>query len=290
MISAQLEVDAAPVALQALALVAGLDVAEAREDVDADGHLHLLGRGPEALVVVRSEGQLLRRHLPDQRSPQPRLLAAFQLRHRVVHVVGGDHRHPHQPVQVHLAVFDEPVVVGPAGRLMKRGVLIREQAQRVGGIQHLGADPVRRHLLEPGVGIGPSGMGLESLSNLQLGKARGAVPHGLRHAAHDGVRGLHHVGIRGEQHFVPEDSARRLPEGAAIKARIDAHGLTPFCQYVVFVASVVPLYVAGAGGFETRPYISLPRALRCRQGALIRCRGGFQTRPRPDNKKPLRFV
>ena len=131
----ELQVDAAAVRLDAGALVTEhrlLVIAVAGEDVQMHRHLEILGRRPELLVVVGPERQVRVRRLPDERALEPRLGAALQFLDRLVDVVHGDGRHPHQPVGRHRAIVHHPVVVGAKRHLLKLGVVHGEMRQQIG--------------------------------------------------------------------------------------------------------------------------------------------------------------
>ena len=60
---------------------------EAGQDVQMNRHVEILGSSPEALIMLRREGQLRMRNLPNHRTHHPLFLAALRLGDRVIDIV-----------------------------------------------------------------------------------------------------------------------------------------------------------------------------------------------------------
>ena len=140
-------IDAAVTALLCLESPA-FAVTVAAQDVEADGHLQILGCGPEGVIVVRSEWKLGRRHLPDNCARKSRFTAAVQLLHRPFNVVHREHRQPDETVGRRLAVFYEPVVVDAGAGCFKFGIVEAERLQAMRGVENFRADAVGGHFID----------------------------------------------------------------------------------------------------------------------------------------------
>ena len=123
-------------------------VVEAGQDVQVDGHAECLGGLPERLVVLRRERQVGVWHLPHETADHPSLLAPLELPHALLGVVGGDAGDAEAAVRRDRAVPHQPVVVELEACLLGPGVLHAEEPEALGGIEHLGAHAVLRHLVD----------------------------------------------------------------------------------------------------------------------------------------------
>src|SRR5712691_7032435 len=205
----KLQVDAAAVTLDAFSFLAV--VAVTGQDVHADGRFQVLGRRPEFVVVAGMKREIRMGRLPDQRAPEPRLAAAFQLLDRVVDVINRDGRNADEAVPGDAAVFDQPIVVKAKARFLQPGILESIETQEERRIEHLGGETVDFHLPDPRVRILSPLAPLESFAELVRRKERRGFAVFSRHALLPEINRLHHVRIRRNDDPVdpPTPSIRR---------------------------------------------------------------------------------
>src|ERR1700754_1443102 len=112
------------------------------------------------------------RCLPDDRSLKAGLRAALQLLYRTVDVINRDRSDTNQTIGSNLTIINQPIVVGSETGLLQLCVVHREVRQQIGGVKHLGAEPIGFHLLYPASWVRPARMSLEAFPHFELGKKR----------------------------------------------------------------------------------------------------------------------
>src|SRR5207247_6322535 len=122
----ELEVNAASVLLDPLPLLTEhgfLVVAMPGKDMQVDGHVQILGRRPELIVVFRAKRQVRMRRLPDDRALQAGFGAPLQLFYRLINVVNRDSSNTDQALGRHLTMLNQPIVIHPDAGLLPSSVI-----------------------------------------------------------------------------------------------------------------------------------------------------------------------
>ena len=145
--------------LQALeaALLAGLDVGMAGQDVADHRRAGFRAGGPQRLVVLGRERQAWVGHLPDHRALQAHGMAALHLLDAGLDVVDGHERRAVQPLGIGRAEVVHPVVVELEGFLLRLDVVDAEQRHPVIREQDLGGDAVGVLIAQAQMRIGRTG-------------------------------------------------------------------------------------------------------------------------------------
>ena len=173
-------------------------VAVAAEDVQGDGHVQVLGARPQGVVVARREGKLRGGDLPHHHSGHPGLAAALHLFDGRLDPVRREQAEADEPVRGRRTVVRQPVVVDPGARLFQVAVAEDERLQAVRRIQHLRADPVAGHLVDPFRLVHPAGSVVPPCSS-QVGSAVAERPGKVLLPQ---ARRLDHVRVRRDKRLI----------------------------------------------------------------------------------------
>ena len=194
----ELEVNAASVVLDPRPLLTEhgfLVVAMPGKDMQVDGHVQILGRRPELIVMLRVKRQVRMRRLPDDQALQAGFGAALELFYRLINVVNRDSGNTDQALGRHLAILDQPIVVCPEAGLLQFSIIHGEVRQQIGGVEHFCAETIGFHLFDSARWIRAAGMGLKTFSDFEHRKNRSLVSQCRRNPLLQSVGWLHHVRV-----------------------------------------------------------------------------------------------
>ena len=122
--------------------------------------------------MFRVKRQIRVRRLPDDRALYAGLGAALEFLYRFIDIVDGDRGDPDQALRRHVAILDQPIVVGAETDGLELTVVHSEVGQQIRREEHFGAETVGFHLFDSVRWIRSPGMSLETAADFQLRKAR----------------------------------------------------------------------------------------------------------------------
>ena len=110
--------------------------------MERQGHIQVLGGGPERIVVGVAIGLFIRWRGPDHRPPQALVGTPFEFGHTSVNIFERHQPDADQPVGIIAAILGHKVVIGPEAGTPQSGVVQAVQHHAERGVQHLGRHPV----------------------------------------------------------------------------------------------------------------------------------------------------
>src|SRR5712691_2360494 len=117
-------------------------------DVEAQGYLQVLGRGPQGFVLGQIVPPPLRGIDSDQASREPHLRAALQFLDRGRHVVDVERGDALEPIRAGVAELGQPVVIGPEDGCQQVTIWHAVQQKAHGRIDDTHIHPIGIHVFD----------------------------------------------------------------------------------------------------------------------------------------------